>query len=138
MKKSTNKIVLGFASAAFAVTALFGVGSLNVFASGTTGAQELSTSALLLNVAANEIVTPAGEVTLTAGKTDKLSGLLIKPASYTEAWDVDLNATFVDNASITYFLPNQFGTNNDFVANGFSVKNAFTVYNAEKATNKEE
>lgn len=124
MKKRTNKIVRSFASAALAVTAFFGVGTLNVFADGTTGAQELSTSALLLNVAANEIVTPAGEATLTAGKTDKLSGLLIKPDSHTEAWDVDLNATFKDNASITYFLPNQFGSNNDFVANGFSVKNA--------------
>lgn len=124
MRKNTNKIVLSVASAALAVTTLFGVGTLNVSANGTTGTQELSTSALLSNVAANEIVTPAGEVTLTAGKSDKLSGLLVKPASYTEAWDVDLNVTFKDNASITYYLPNQFGSNNDFVANGFSVKNA--------------
>ncbi len=124
MRKNTNKIVLSFASATLAVTTLFGVGALNVSANDATGAQELSTLALLSNVAANEIVTPAGEVTLTAGKTDKLSGLLVKPASYTEAWDVDLNVTFEDNASITYYLPNQFGSNNDFVANGFSVKNA--------------
>ena len=123
MRKNTRKFTTVFASIVLGVSTLFGGVLWEVSANELSTDRELSTSALITNVT-DEFVTPAGEVTLTSGKTDTLTGLLIKPNSYTEAWNVDLNVSFSDNASITYFLPSQFGTNNDFVANGFSVKNS--------------
>lgn len=122
MKKITNKTartcacMMLAASLACAFTALR---AGDAYADGTT----LSTSALLMN-AGEETVVSAKNVTLTNDKTDTVTGLSVAHADATQPWSVDINATFSGDSSFTYFLPNQYGSNSQWVANAFTVKNS--------------
>lgn len=122
MKKITHKTartcacIMLAASLACAFTALR---TGDAYADGTT----LSASALLMN-AGEETVVSAKNVTLTNDKTDTVTGLSVAHADATQPWSVDINATFSGDTSFTYFLPNQYGSNNQWVANAFTVKNS--------------
>ena len=127
-KKIRNFGLVGLASA-FLCTAMVGAALLpNVANADDTVAM----SSLIGAKTDNVTVTAAQSVSITGSTTGTVTGLRVGPSNVTDAWSADINATFTDNATITYYLPQRTA----YDANAFTVKNSqgaavatFVIYN---------
>lgn len=127
-KKIRNFGLVGLASA-FLCTAMVGAALLpNVANADDTVAM----SSLIGAKTDNVTVTAAQSVSITGDTTGTLTGLRVGPSNVQDSWSADINATFTDNATITYYLPQRTA----YVANAFTVKNSqgtavatFVIYN---------
>ncbi len=110
MRKSKEKIIAGLAAIACVFSATLG-GVLWNGAAASGEENTMPTASLIGKTSSVSSVTAAKTVTLTNSMTNTVTGLSLAPQDNTGAWSAEINATFTGDTSITYFLPNQYGSN---------------------------